>query len=244
MALDQSALTELLDALRAGGDLDFMREAMQLVLQALIELEADRGDRRRPLRAHRHPHHPPQRQPRPAAVDQGRRRRAGHPQAAPRQLLPRPAGAPPAHRPGPVGGDHGGVRARRVDPQGRRPRRRPGHRRRRVEEPGVAASAPSSTSRWPSSGSGASTTSSSPTCSSTPPTSRPTRAPGSCPRPSWWPPASPPTATGRCWAWPSATARTRRSGRRSCARCAPGASAGCAWSSPTPTRGCGRPSRR
>ena len=41
MALDQSALTELLDALRAGGDLDFLREAMQLVLQALIELEAD-----------------------------------------------------------------------------------------------------------------------------------------------------------------------------------------------------------
>ena len=40
MALDQSALTELLDALRSGGDLDFMREAMQLVLQALIELEA------------------------------------------------------------------------------------------------------------------------------------------------------------------------------------------------------------
>ena len=41
MALDQSALTELLDALRCGGnDLDFMREAMQLVLQALIDLEA------------------------------------------------------------------------------------------------------------------------------------------------------------------------------------------------------------
>jgi len=40
MALDQSALTKLLDALRSGGDLDFMREAMQLVLQALIELEA------------------------------------------------------------------------------------------------------------------------------------------------------------------------------------------------------------
>jgi putative transposase len=40
MALDQSALTDLLDALRSGGDLDFMREAMQLVLQALIDLEA------------------------------------------------------------------------------------------------------------------------------------------------------------------------------------------------------------
>jgi putative transposase len=40
MALDQSALTDLLDALRAGGDLDFMREAMGLVLQSLIDLEA------------------------------------------------------------------------------------------------------------------------------------------------------------------------------------------------------------
>ena len=32
--------SDLLDALRSGGDLDFMREAMQLVLQALIDLEA------------------------------------------------------------------------------------------------------------------------------------------------------------------------------------------------------------
>lgn len=40
MALDQSALTDLLDALRSGGDLDFMSEAVQLVLQALIDLEA------------------------------------------------------------------------------------------------------------------------------------------------------------------------------------------------------------
>lgn len=41
MALDQSSLTDLLDTLRSGGDLDFMRQAMQLVLQALIDLEAD-----------------------------------------------------------------------------------------------------------------------------------------------------------------------------------------------------------
>ncbi len=40
MALDQSALTELLDALKAGGDLDFLRRAMEVVLQLLIELEA------------------------------------------------------------------------------------------------------------------------------------------------------------------------------------------------------------
>ena len=40
MALDQSALAEFLDTLRSGGDFDVMREAMQLVLQALIDLEA------------------------------------------------------------------------------------------------------------------------------------------------------------------------------------------------------------
>jgi transposase-like protein len=40
MALDKDALSELLDALRAGGDIDVIRTGMQLVAQALIELEA------------------------------------------------------------------------------------------------------------------------------------------------------------------------------------------------------------
>ena len=40
MALPQSALSELLDAIRAGGSVDVMREAMTLVLQELVELEA------------------------------------------------------------------------------------------------------------------------------------------------------------------------------------------------------------
>jgi transposase-like protein len=40
MALSQSALSELLDALRAGGDLDVVREGLALVLQALIDAEA------------------------------------------------------------------------------------------------------------------------------------------------------------------------------------------------------------
>ena len=40
MALSQSALSELLDAIRAGGSVDVMREAMTFVLQELIELEA------------------------------------------------------------------------------------------------------------------------------------------------------------------------------------------------------------
>ena len=40
MALSQSALNDLLDALRAGGDLDVVREALAPVLQALIDAEA------------------------------------------------------------------------------------------------------------------------------------------------------------------------------------------------------------
>jgi putative transposase len=40
MALDESAMTDLLAALRAGGGLDVVRQALALVLQALIEAEA------------------------------------------------------------------------------------------------------------------------------------------------------------------------------------------------------------
>ena len=40
MALSKSALSELLDVLRAGGDLDVIREGLALVLQALIDAEA------------------------------------------------------------------------------------------------------------------------------------------------------------------------------------------------------------
>jgi transposase-like protein len=40
MALSQSALSELLDAMRSGDSVDVMREAMTLVLQELIEAEA------------------------------------------------------------------------------------------------------------------------------------------------------------------------------------------------------------
>jgi putative transposase len=40
MALDKSAIADLLDALRAGGDLDIIREGLAVVLQALIDAEA------------------------------------------------------------------------------------------------------------------------------------------------------------------------------------------------------------
>jgi hypothetical protein len=40
MALSKSALSDLLDTLRAGGYLDVIREGLALVLQALIDTEA------------------------------------------------------------------------------------------------------------------------------------------------------------------------------------------------------------
>lgn len=40
MAFNQSDLSELLDALRAGGDIDLIRESVEMVLQALIDVEA------------------------------------------------------------------------------------------------------------------------------------------------------------------------------------------------------------
>ena len=40
MALTKSDVTELLDAIRAGGDLDVIRRGVELVLQALIDAEA------------------------------------------------------------------------------------------------------------------------------------------------------------------------------------------------------------
>jgi putative transposase len=59
MALDQSAIADLLDALRAGGDLDVIREGLALVSQALIDAEAtevigaDRYQRTQTRPAHR-----------------------------------------------------------------------------------------------------------------------------------------------------------------------------------------------
>lgn len=40
MALSQSDVSDLLDAIRAGGDLDVVRRSVELVLQALIDVEA------------------------------------------------------------------------------------------------------------------------------------------------------------------------------------------------------------
>ena len=63
MAMDQSALLELLDALKAADVDDRVRLATQTLYQALIDAEAHRGDRRRAVGAHRGPGRGPQRHP-------------------------------------------------------------------------------------------------------------------------------------------------------------------------------------
>jgi hypothetical protein len=82
-----------------------------------------------------------------------------------------------------------------------------------------------STSRSPPSPTETSQSRRSRICSWTRPTARPAsvapataRAPGWCPRPSWSPPASAPMVAARCSASPLATPRTARSGPSSCAR--------------------------
>ena len=40
MALSQSDLSELLDTIRAGGDIDLIRSSVEMVLQTLIDAEA------------------------------------------------------------------------------------------------------------------------------------------------------------------------------------------------------------
>ena len=81
MTLYQSDLCELLDTIRAGGDIDVIRQSVELVLQALIEAEADREIGAGPLRAQRRPAPSSATAPVTDALDQGRRHRAEDPQA-------------------------------------------------------------------------------------------------------------------------------------------------------------------
>ena len=93
MALDQSVLSELLDAFRTGEGLDLIKQAAALVCQELIEVElsaqigAERYERTSRERA--------QRAPTPGVVDQGRRRGAVDPKAPKGKLLAFHPRAPP-----------------------------------------------------------------------------------------------------------------------------------------------------
>ena len=112
---------ELYELLRKadGADVDFLREGVRTLAQALMEVEVAAQ-----IGAEHHQRtpgagDPPQRLPAAGLGHPGRHGRAGGPQAAPGQLLPDAAGAAPAGRAGAGrGGDavlRGGVSSWRVD---------------------------------------------------------------------------------------------------------------------------------
>ena len=119
MALDQSALLEVLEALKAAEVDDRIRQAAETIYQALIEAELtavigaqphQRTEARTGMRnGHRaaDPHH------------DGRGPGAEDPAAAGRVVLPVAARAAPPGGPVAVRGDHGGLPARHLHPQGR-----------------------------------------------------------------------------------------------------------------------------
>jgi hypothetical protein len=218
MALNHSALNELLDALRAGGDLDVIRQALTLVLQALIEAEAaqqigaSRYERTETRTTHRNGTRtrllstkagdvelriPKLREGscfpallEPAVASTGRCWRWCW---RPRCTAPPPARSTTWSRPW----------ASMLASPSRR----------------SAGSAPSWTPRSRRSARARCRTPPSRPCSWTPPTARPESMAGSSVVRSSSPPGSPPMAAGKSSAWTSAIARTAPSGRRSCARC-------------------------
>jgi len=183
MALPQSALSELLEAIRAGEGEDTLRDAMRLVLQELIELEAS--------------------QTIGAARYERTDERTTHRNGTRSRLLSTKAGDVELHIPK--------LREGSFFPALLEPRRRidralwavvmeayvHGVSTRKVDDLVLALGIDAGISKsevsrickeldgWSGpSGSAVSTTRASPTSSSMPPTSRPTRAPRSCPRPS------------------------------------------------------------
>jgi hypothetical protein len=118
MALSQSAVSELLEAFRAGQGVDLIPESVRMVLQELIETEAAEA-----IGAARY-QRTRTRTTSGTVTATGRcRLRRGRvvadPEAAPGRVLPGDPRAAPADRPGPVRRRHGGVRARDLDPLGR-----------------------------------------------------------------------------------------------------------------------------
>ena len=97
MALDQSVLSELADALKSSDGIDLVREAVRLVFQELIESELSsaigaRLYERTEARTNERNGHRPR-----VVVHQGRRHQPRHPQAQKGQLLPEHPRAPPSH---------------------------------------------------------------------------------------------------------------------------------------------------
>ncbi|URL00911.1 transposase (plasmid) [Pseudomonas sp. BYT-1] len=135
MTLNQSALLELTQMLRAADEGDMMRQMLGLMLQALVEAEAtsvsgaapherteDRTNQRNGSR------------PRTVSTTTGDLT-VRIPSCA--RVVSYPARAPPLGRRGVARRHHGDLCPRRVDPQGRRPRRRARRRQRDLQVRGL-----------------------------------------------------------------------------------------------------------
>ena len=170
MALSQSVLSELLDAFRAGEGVDLVRDAVRLVMQELIEVEAteqigaDRYERSDTRVTERNGS-----RPRLLATQAGDVE-LKIPKLRKGIVLPVDPRAAATDRPGVVRGGDGGLRQRGVDPLGRRPRRRLGRRLGDLQVARCRGSVPGSMRSSAPSAPAGSITSSSPTCISTPPT--------------------------------------------------------------------------
>ena len=135
MALDQSALLELLDALKAGDADDVVRRAVEAVFQALIDAEATARIGAEPKRTETR-----------TTQRNGYRDRllttaAGDvelriPKLRTGSFFPSLLAAPSADRSGAVRGGDGGLRDRHLDPQGRRSGGRDGRGHRHLQERG------------------------------------------------------------------------------------------------------------
>ena len=149
MAMDHAALLEVLEAMKSAGVDERVKTAAQTIYQALIEAEADGGDRRRPVGTQPGPDGAPQRVSAAGVLDRGRGFGVVDPEVAVGVVLPVVAGTAAAGGSGVVCGGDGGLSARGVDPQGRRPGQGVGHRLRDLQVGGSRGSVPTWTSRSP-----------------------------------------------------------------------------------------------
>jgi putative transposase len=215
VALDQSALLEVLDALKVADVDDRIRRAAQTIYQALIEAEltAVIGA------AHTNGHLPVRHSATgsaPAADNLGRRLGAADPETARRIVHPVVVGAPPAGRPGlfavVMEAYPHGVSTRKVDDLVRALGADSGISKSEVSR--ICADVDSEVGAFRDRSLAGQAF---PTSLSMRPTARPESTAGWSPKRWWSPLGCAPTAAARCLASRSATPRTAPFGPRSCA---------------------------
>ena len=177
MTLSQSALSELLEAIRAGGGIDLAREAYAPRRPGAHRARGRRRSSARPATSA-----PTSARPTATAAAAGCSRPRPATSSCTSPSSARAASSRPCSSPAGASTRRSGRSSWRPTSTACRRARSttswpPWASRRASARARSAASAPSSTRSWPPSGSGPSTMSASPTSSSTPPTSRPTQGP-------------------------------------------------------------------